>query len=159
MRADRPPTNVIARDRLVSCLLALATELGVRVTHGVDVSSVQWEGDGEVVLTCAPCGEACQIEGAAGGAAAGAFELRAPFLVASDGARRTVAEAAAAEDAALPWWRAPPGSRFRIRKYADASVRVYKTVPFRPPADWRGDINYSARTVAANFDALVRRRP
>eukprot|EP00962_Isochrysis_galbana_P012208 scaffold3448_cov107-Isochrysis_galbana.AAC.14 len=31
---------------------------------------------------------------------------------------------------------------------------VYKTVPFTPPADWRCDINYSARTKAANFDAL-----
>lgn len=27
-------------------------------------------------------------------------------------------------------------------------------MPFTPPSDWRGDINYSARTKAANFDAL-----
>jgi 2-polyprenyl-6-methoxyphenol hydroxylase-like FAD-dependent oxidoreductase len=32
IRSDRPPTNVIARDRLVACLLKLATEeLGVQV--------------------------------------------------------------------------------------------------------------------------------
>jgi len=47
-----------------------------------------------------------------------------------------------------------PGRRFRITKFEDTSVRVYKTVPFKPPADWRCDINYSARTSKFNFDAL-----
>ena len=157
IRADRPPTNVIQRDRLVACLLAEATSLGVVVKHEVDVTGVRWEGE-TAVLSLSPCGEECAAEEAeaagadAGAGAARTEEVAAPFVVASDGARRTVAVAMEAEDAARRW--APPWDKFRIVKYEDTSVRVYKTVPFKPPADWRGDINYSARTAAANFDAL-----
>ena len=155
IRADRPPTNVIQRDRLVACLLAEARSHGVVVRHETDVTGVRWEGE-TAVLSLSPCGEECaaeepEAEGAGAGAeAARTEEVAAPFVVASDGARRTVALAMEAEDAARRW--APPWDRFRIVKYADTSVRVYKTVPFRPPADWRGDINYSARTAAANCD-------
>ena len=153
IRADRPPTNVIQRDRLVACLLAEARSLGVVVRHETDVTGVRWEGE-TAVLSLSPCGEECAAEEAeaagAGAEAARTEEVAAPFLVASDGARRTVALGMEAEDAARRW--APPWDRFRIVKYADTSVRVYKTVPFRPPADWRGDINYSARTAAANCD-------
>lgn len=160
VRADRPPSNVIQRDRLVSCLLAESRSLGITVRHEVDVASVRWEG-GEAVLTCRPCGEeACQLEEAVEGRAAaaappasgGEYELRAPFLVASDGVRRTVAAAVEAADRERRW--ALPGRRFKVTRFEDTSVRVYKTVPFRPPEDWRGDINYSARTAKANFDAL-----
>ena len=42
----------------------------------------------------------------------------------------------------------------QVTRFEDTAVRVYKTVPFRPPPSWRGDINYSARTKLANFDAL-----
>ena len=150
IRADRPPSNVIQRDRLVSCLLAQAEELGVKVNYETDVTDIRWEGE-SAVLSCSPCGEACAVEEADADASR-AVEVETPFVIASDGVRRTVAEAIEAEDAADAWrlpWR-----KFRVTKYEDKSVRVYKTVPFRPPADWRGDINYSARTAAANFDAL-----
>ena len=157
VRKDRPPTNVIARDRLVACLLKRATEEGVTVRHEIDVTGIRWDGEHSAVLECRDCSEASQADGAEAGAGDGAggaasFELRAPLVVASDGARRTIGAAIEADDAARRF--ALPGSRFRVRKYTDTSVRVYKTVSFKPPADWRGDINYSARTKAANFDAL-----
>lgn len=150
IRADRPPSNVIQRDRLVACLLALAREHGVKVNYEMDVTDIRWVGE-SAVLSCSPCGEACAVEEADADASR-AVEVATPFVIASDGVRRTVAEAIEAEDAADAWrlpWR-----KFRVTKYEDTSVRVYKTVPFRPPASWRGDINYSARTAAANFDAL-----
>jgi flavin-dependent dehydrogenase len=147
IRTDRPATNVIARDRLVACLLKLATEeLGVQVRHEVDVTDVRWDGQHTTILQCRDCSGECQAEptdpkadGAAAGAAArGAsgedsgecFELSAPLVVASDGARRTVAEAIEADDACR--W-AIPGTRFRIRKFRDTSVRCVLAHNRQPP--------------------------
>ena len=154
IRNDRPPSHVIQRDRLVACLLKAAEEAGVSVRHETDVTAIRWEetDEGEeAVLLCSPCDEACAVD-EAGADASREFELRAPFVVAADGVRRTVGDAMEAEDAAKRW--VMPGRRFRIKRYEDTAVRVYKTVPFTPPKDWRCDINYSARTAAANFDAL-----
>ena len=151
IRADRPPSYVIQRDRLVASLLAQARELGVTVRHSVDVSGISWDGD-EAILQCSPCGEECALDDEGGKEYDGAFELRTPFVVASDGVRRTVASAMEAEDAAEATLL--PFSRFKLKKFEDTAVRVYKTVPLKLPADWRGDINYSCRTSKFNFDAL-----
>ena len=130
IRADRPPSNVIQRDRLVACLLHLATETyGVRVRHEVDVTDVRWEG-GHAIVSCSPCGdESCQLdegEGSTRDVQPGEkFDLAAPFLIACDGARRTVGEAVEREDAQRKW--VLPGRRFRIKRFEDTSVRVYKT--------------------------------
>ncbi|KAJ1444447.1 hypothetical protein M885DRAFT_552926 [Pelagophyceae sp. CCMP2097] len=142
LRGDRPPTNVIARDRLVACLLGEALACGVTVTHDVDVEGVRWEDDaaGNVVLRVRD--------------AAGERDVVTPFLVGCDGAKRTVGDAMEADAKLRPGGGWFGRRRFKIVKYPDTSVRVYKTVPFRPPPGWRGDINYSARTSAANFDAL-----
>lgn len=154
IRADRPPSNVIQRDRLVACLLDQAKELNVRVRHEIDVSDISWDENGDAILQCSPCGEECaaDLEGPTTSAADGSFEVRSSFVVASDGVRRTVGAALEAEDAQRRWML--PWRRFRITKFEDTSVRVYKTVPFRPPPEWRCDINYSARTSTFNFDAL-----
>ena len=151
IRNDRPPSNVIQRDRLVSSLLEQALALGVTVEHEVDVSAIRWEGE-EAILQCSPCSDECAADEEGGKEYEGAFEVRTPFVVASDGVRRTVGAALEAEDASRRW--VFPGRRFRVTKFEDTSVRVYKTVPFTPPADWRCDINYSARTSRFNFDAL-----
>ena len=151
IRADRPPSNVIQRDRLVASLLEQAKSLGITIKHEIDVSGISWDGD-EAILQCSPCGDECAADEEGGKEFPGAFEVRAPFVVASDGVRRTVCAALEAEDAQRKW--ALPGRRFRVTKYEDTSVRVYKTVPFKPPKDWRKDINYSARTSKFNFDAL-----
>lgn len=115
IRADRPPSNVIQRDRLVACLLDEARGLGVTITHETEVTHVQWEEDGAAVLTLSPCGEACAADEAAAGGA-GEREERVPFLVASDGVRRTVAEAMEAEDEAIPF--VPPWRRFKVASAA-----------------------------------------
>lgn len=166
--SDRPYlTKVIQRDRLVSCLLQHAKEAygdSITVRHSVDVNALHWETgeSGErAVITCVPCGEeGCGEEGVSSTAQTTPFQFSAPLLVGADGVSRTVGEAVAAADADrfFPW------RRFRIRRYEDTSVRVYKTVPFELPEDspkqgesstgWRGDINYSARTKTINFDAL-----
>jgi len=132
-----------------ACLPQLATErYGVAVRHEVEVSDVEWVeargGETEVVLTCAPCGDACAADAEEADVVDGAaaFELRAPFVVAADGARRTVADALEADDAARPWWdAAAPWTRprFAVTKYEDTSVRVYKTVPFKLPDEVRGE--------------------
>ena len=152
IRADRPPSNIIQRDRLVASLLDQARGLGVTVQHEVDVSGISWDGD-EAILQCSPCGEECATDEAGGVEYDGSFELRTPFVVASDGVRRTVANALEAEAKLERRW-ALPGRRFRVTRFEDTSVRVYKTVPFSPPPEWRRDINYSARTSKFNFDAL-----
>lgn len=113
----------------------------------MDVTGVRWDGEHTAILQCRDCSVACQaepVDAAASGTELAAetepasrieatapgkpeddtgecFELSAPLLVASDGARRTIAEAMQAEDASRRW--VMPGSRFRIRKYADTSVR------------------------------------
>ena len=72
-------------------------------------------------------------------------ELSGDLVVGADGTARTVAMAL--EDT---------GRGTRITRYADDNERIFKTVPLKLPADWRGDINYSARSVDGrlNFDAL-----
>ena len=91
------------------------------------MTGVRWEGE-TAVLSVSPCGEECAAEDAAASvspsgpsaARASAEELAAPFVVASDGARRTVAVAMEAEDAARQW--TPPWDKFHIVKYEDTSV-------------------------------------
>lgn len=183
---DRPYlTRVIPRARLVACLLRhveAAYPGAIQVRHGIEVEEMRWEGlpsaPGELqptercVLICDPCAkegggdpddpepensederELCTIvdEG-------GPFQLSAAFVVGADGSRRTVATAIEAEDAASQgWW---PRRRFRVTRYKDTQVRVYKTIPLEFPPDWRKDINYSARTKTVSFDARPEpRRP
>ena len=127
---DRPyVTQVIARDRLAGALYRFAQEhYGGQISfrHGVEVANVYLESS-TVLLSD---GE----------------ELTAPLLVGADGTARTVAMALEEED----------GSRVRVTRYDDDNERLFKTVPLRLPSDWRGDINYSARTKDGrlNFDAL-----
>ena len=159
---DRPyKTRVIPRDRMVSCMYehVKATYPEVEFQHGVEVSSIKWVEESEqelAVLNCEPCvtsdsspvgeAEAC----AALEDGPGAFELRTSLLIGADGTRRTIANAMEADDAG----RLNPFRRFRVTRYADTSVRVYKTVALSFPPDWRRDINYSCRTPTINFDAL-----
>ena len=143
-------TRVIPRARMVSCLHrhVLQSYAGIiDVRHGVEVQDVRWTAgagaaDERAVLTCVPCvatgdAEACE-------ATEEPYELDATLLVGADGSRRTIANAMEAEGT----------KRFRVNKFEDTNVRVYKTVPLTLPADWRGDINYSCRTTSINFDAL-----
>ena len=180
---DRPYlTRVIPRERLVSCLLAHAEQKygdAIEVRHGIEVRDLRWEGlpsepneqmpAERAVILCDPCAaregsstptdpidslrgevdEFCTVvdEG-------GPFELSAALIVGADGARRTVAHAIEEADRAKRWvW---PGSRFRVRRYVDTAVRVYKTIPLKLPSSWRTD---SALTHARTRPPARRARP
>lgn len=86
--------------------------------------------------------------------------LAADFLIAADGTVRTFANAMEAADrkriAALPLLRRLGAKPFHVKRYVDDNQRIYKTIPMKVPADWRPDLNYSARTKEGriNFDAL-----
>jgi 2-polyprenyl-6-methoxyphenol hydroxylase-like FAD-dependent oxidoreductase len=87
--------------------------------------------------------------------------VSADFLIAADGTIRTVANAMEREDkkrykAMNPVKRLFAGKPFTVKRYVDDNQRIYKTIPMKLPADWRGDLNYSARTKGGrvNFDAL-----
>ena len=124
---DRPyTTQVIARDRLAGALYRHALE------NYPDAISFRHGVDVDDVTESAVV-------------LATGEELRGDLVVGADGTARTVAMAL--EDT---------GRGTRITRYADDNERIFKTVPLKLPADWRGDINYSARSVDGrlNFDAL-----
>ena len=78
--------------------------------------------------------------------------VEADFVVACDGAVRGVAKT-------VEWKsKQPSWKKMRVVKYKDDNRRTYKTIPITFPDgdEWRGDINYSARTSDGriNFDAL-----
>jgi len=83
------------------------------------------------------------------------------LLIAADGTVRTIANAIQKRDAerfkamgALK--RIFAGKPFQVIRYPDDNRRIYKTIPMTVPKEWRGDINYSARTKNSRvvFDAL-----
>jgi len=45
---------------------------------------------------------------------------------------------------------------FKVKRYIDDNVRMYKTIPMKVPSDWRADVNYSVQSKGArvNYDAL-----
>lgn len=87
------------------------------------------------------------------------------LLIAADGTSRTVANAMEEldrqkRDGMLPLRRIFAGKGFSVTRYPDDNQRVYKTIPMKLPADWRPDLNYSARSKdgGMNIDALPANR-
>jgi 2-polyprenyl-6-methoxyphenol hydroxylase-like FAD-dependent oxidoreductase len=83
------------------------------------------------------------------------------LLIAADGTVRTIANAMQAIDeerlanmTLLERFLAPPP--FSVTRYPDDNQRIYKTIPFQLPTDWRSDLDYSARSQDGRvvFDAL-----
>lgn len=158
------PTEVIARDRLVGALHAIASTRyadAITVHHGCECVAVGWDEDGRGASLQLDVSEVGGARRAAAGPVNGVpdaapatsrrIAVHARLVVGADGTARAVAQAIAS-DSALS------GSDFRIIRYEDDNARVYKTVPLHFPAGkgWRGDVNYSARTADGriNFDAL-----
>lgn len=89
-----------------------------------------------------------------------AMLMSTKLLIGTDGTVRSIANAMEEEDKkkystmnVLQKLRA--GRPFRVTRYIDNNKRIYKSIPFKVPKDWRGDLNYSARTKSGiNFDAL-----
>eukprot|EP00557_Chaetoceros_sp_GSL56_P003064 CAMPEP_0176491560 /NCGR_PEP_ID=MMETSP0200_2-20121128/8499_1 /TAXON_ID=947934 /ORGANISM="Chaetoceros sp., Strain GSL56" /LENGTH=550 /DNA_ID=CAMNT_0017889001 /DNA_START=214 /DNA_END=1866 /DNA_ORIENTATION=- len=89
------------------------------------------------------------------------FVIASNLVIAADGTARTVANEMEKND--KDRWenlnvfqKLLAEKPFKIRRYIDDNRRVYKTVPMKIPAEWRPDLNYSARTKNGriNYDAL-----
>lgn len=87
------------------------------------------------------------------------------LLIAADGTSRTIANVMEEEDRKQREKmnlirRLFAGKPFRVTRYEDDNQRVYKTVPFTVPTDWRPDLNYSARSTSSRiiFEALPANR-
>ena len=152
-------TQVLPRDKLVGVLHEhILNELSdqIEINYGYEVEPKDL-GDGEngpVILSVSRCTEVdedndedeinCDIDAA---------ELvEAEMLIAADGTGRTIANEMEASD--LKNGELKPGNKFKVTRYVDDNRRIYKTVPLKLPADWRHDLNYSARTNRFNIDAL-----
>jgi hypothetical protein len=73
------------------------------------------------------------------------------LLIGADGTSRTIANQMQEDDkeereSMNPIQRLFAGKPFTVTRYEDDNQRVYKSVPFNIPKDWRPDLNYSART-------------
>jgi len=89
------------------------------------------------------------------------YTISTKLLIGADGSSRTVANAMEKEDEekrkSMNTFQKLFGEKsFKVKRYIDDNVRVYKTIPMKVPSDWRPDVNYSARSKGArvNFDAL-----
>lgn len=78
-------------------------------------------------------------------------QVSTDLLLAADGTVRTIANALQTLDAQR-WEQLnlleqlfTSDKPFCIHRFPDDNQRIYKTLPFRIPADWRPDLNYSAR--------------
>ena len=87
------------------------------------------------------------------------------FLIAADGTVRTIANAMEQADRKRYDKIKNPVARFlfakrpfRVKRYVDDNQRIYKTIPMNLPPNWRPDLNYSARSKQATFDALPANR-
>ena len=83
------------------------------------------------------------------------------FLIGADGAARGIANEMEARDVERRkkqnvMQKLFGRKQFRVRRFEDDNKRVYKTVPVKVPADWRFDVNYSARSRGnrITFEAL-----
>jgi len=97
--------------------------------------------------------EICDIENA--------ITVSTNLLIAADGTSRTIAnkmeeDDKRIEDSKNAIQRLFSSKPFEVKRYVDDNQRIYKTIPFQCPPDWRYDLNYSARTKdgRVNFDAL-----
>ena len=90
------------------------------------------------------------------------YQMTTNLLLAADGTVRTIANAIQAIDddrlaQMTPFQRLwEQKSAFFVKRYPDDNQRIYKTIPLQLPADWRPDVNYSARSQDGRvvFDAL-----
>ncbi|GMH87938.1 hypothetical protein TrVE_jg6856 [Triparma verrucosa] len=147
---DRPYTTmVLPRDKLVGALYQEVLKKGdgdVEFFFGKDVEVIDFgEAEGNSVqLTVNDCVPAASgpNEGECDVTTVNTVKRSSDFVVAADGAGRSIAEKVAT-----------------IEKYVDDNVRIYKTIPLKLPADdkdWNWKLNFSARTGDGRFnlDAL-----
>lgn len=181
---DRPiDTQVLPRDKLVAVLQQHILKNyadQIELNYGYEVEPIDFEAgeDGtDVLLRVSKCGEEtarvnpttllkdntgepdilCDPDNS--------FVISGKLVVAADGTARTFANRMEADDRTKrqkmnPLQRILVGRPFHVKRYFDDNIRVYKTIPMQIPADWRPDLNYSARSKGGRvtYDALPANR-
>lgn len=174
----RVPTQVLPRDKLVGCLHQHIQEKyshRIQLCYGYEVHPIDFEHNNgnKVLIQVAKCGpEIVRLNPSTLKTASEeandtlcdmddeAKLISAGLLVAADGTVRTIANAMERADMEryehiknpVRRWLAP--KPFRVKRYDDDNQRIYKSIPMNIPKDWRPDLNYSARSKRATFDAL-----
>lgn len=177
--------QILPREKLVGILqLVISKQYAdeIMVHHGCQVEPLDFaHRDGEsVLLQVSPCVPISNIPSSTTSSSLGSTSadsqdivcnvnddsnppklLQAGFVIAADGTQRTFANAMERADERQrrkmsPWRRLVAPRPLRVKRYLDDNQRVYKTIPMKLPADWRYDLNYSARTKGSgiNIDAL-----
>jgi len=170
--SDKAVTSrVLPRDKLVSVLKGvIEARYGdvVELRYGYQVDPVSFGNDPGgpdaapgppvelLVSRCIPIassssdddGEECSVDGDG----AWPTTVTTDFLIGTDGAARTIANAMEAG----PRPQKGAGRPFRVTRYRDDNPRVYKSVPLSFPSHWPRDLNYSARSMGgrATLEAL-----
>jgi kynurenine 3-monooxygenase len=161
-------TQVLPRDKLVAVLYQYIQETysaaQIKFYHGYEVVPVTFGDENDTsdkyavvdIVQCQGQNEAsmeCSLDPVE--------RVSTTLLIAADGTSRTVANAMEELDrkkrnSMLPLRRIFAGKGFSVTRYLDDNQRVYKTIPMKLPADWRPDLNYSARSKdgGMNIDAL-----
>ena len=174
---DRPcMTQVLPRDKLVGVLHKHITDNyddRIELNYGYEIEPEDFEAEDNsaVRLSVSRCDlkdrKNPAEEGNANDKESGicdvedAYSVTANLVIAADGTSRTIANEMEKNDQ-LAWEALNTIQRlfaekpFKVRRYEDDNRRVYKTVPMKIPADWRPDLNFSARTKDGriNYDAL-----
>ncbi|KAL7540559.1 hypothetical protein ACHAXR_010215 [Thalassiosira sp. AJA248-18] len=185
-------SRVLARDKLVGVLKKVIEEKYddvVELRYGWQVDPVSFGNEKDIMMgeeelekgsgppvrlqvsRCIPVasssgeegGEECSIDDIDDAAPS---TITTSFLIGSDGAARTIANAMEANDLKhrrnnnplkrLFGRRSNQQLPFQVKRYEDDNPRVYKSIPIAFPSHWPADLNYSARSTdnRVTFEAL-----
>ena len=178
-------TQVLPRDKLVGVLHKHIVDNysnQIELHCGMEVQPLDFgnsdqssgKGKGKVYVRATECGEGVaaltaseektsseQQEDVLCDPSLGSTIISADLLLAADGTVRTIANAIQEKEEMErkdmnPIQRLLAGPSFQVKRYPDDNRRIYKTIPIKVPADWRPDLNYSARSKGSRivYDAL-----
>ncbi|CAB9508663.1 Kynurenine 3-monooxygenase [Seminavis robusta] len=172
-------TIVMPRDKLVGVLhehiLQNYNNNQIELNHGYEIQPVNFEysttQDGtsnRVLLRASQCSPAVSNVAASEEKTAQEQQedvlcdtqnstlISAQLLIAADGTVRTIANAIQAKDEQEKKSSIFGKRPLQVKRFPDDNRRIYKTIPMTLPPDWRGDVNYSARSKSSRvvFDAL-----
>jgi kynurenine 3-monooxygenase len=169
-------TLVLPRDKLAGVLHQHILDNysdRIDLNFGYEVQPVDFDLKGKVLLMASQCSPSVTNVSASEEKTAAEQQeevlcdtqnstlVSSKLLIAADGTVRTIANAMQASDKQKyqkmnPIQRSLAKKPFFVKRFIDDNKRIYKTIPITLPQDWRGDVNYSARSKSSRvvFDAL-----
>ncbi|CAM9549319.1 unnamed protein product [Chrysoparadoxa australica] len=134
-------TMVIQRDRLAACLLKFVREkYKSHVSVEFDVECIDAD------ISTAGCNLKFMRAGGS------VEEVKAKLAVGADGVRSTLRSVLAEAPSTM---KELSGGKLKVMRFQDNNARYYRTIGMTLPADWRNDLNYSARsTNGVTLEAL-----